>query len=266
VNAQQRAAAGGMLVAAAMALAGAVLGSPSLQASAVQAGMAEWGAMRLGVTWNDPEGPHAELDWREAWRKSWREAPPTRAVRGALFGLAAAGAAYGLATSTGAVLAILPTTGGLILLSTSGDALLGSVRDEMLLHGLVLRVIAPPRDRLAPRLAAVAACGLASAAWALGDSGNAGLPLARVAFEALAGGAFGALWLVDHGAWLPVSAHVAWRFATRATVVLAAATPWGGGADGLWAGGSAVTAAAVVCAVAVVAAVRTTLAPAARAS
>jgi hypothetical protein len=237
-----RVALGALMLTTAASLAGWLLGAPSLEATAVQAAMTEWGGSRLGVPWS-----------RKADEATPRVA--RRALRGVVLGLAAAGAVYGLGTYTGAIVAIFPTiTGWMILVKALGDALVGAVRDEMLLHGLVVRVVDPPPDRPSARLAAIAACALASAAWALGEAGDHGVPLLRLVFEGLGGASYGALWLLDGGAWLPVSAHAAYRFATRgATFAVAASTAWGGGPGGPFAGGCSVAVAGAIAAVALLA-------------
>lgn len=187
-------------------------------ASAVgQAVLVEWGTSRLGVHWSAPG----------------REPPLAETARRAL-----TGTSIGLLMAL-FVLALLRVTGGAAIESVPNVALpvlviglitaaLHAWRDELLLHGLVLRATG---DRTS--LFRVGACALTSGAAALGRTDNPAFVLVSVALGAV----FGALWVRDRGAWLPVGANAAFRFALD--------TLFAGGvvqlrvADGRWGGGDA---------------------------
>ncbi len=207
-----------------------ILETAALPSAVAQAVLAEWGVGRLGVAWSDPKQP----------------APST----GAIARRAGLGAAVGV-VAAGVVVAFLATTRAVILdrvspamspvvvaLVTAG---LLSMRDELLLHGLVLRALVT----IESPIARVLACGVTSAAAAYGEVGAA--PSA-IAVAGLLGIVFGALWVRDRGAWAAWGAHTAWLFATSALMqgglfeAHVAATPWGGGDVGPLGGQAAVIA------------------------
>lgn len=187
-------------------------------ASAVgQAVLVEWGTSRLGVHWTEEAKEPSVAD----------------TLRRAMTGTSA-GLVMGLL-----VMALLRVTGAAAFESVPNVALpvlviglltagLHAWRDELLLHGLVLRATG---DR--PDVFRVAACALTSAAAAMGRTENPAFVLTSAALGAV----FGAAWIRDRGAWLPVGAHAAFRFAID--------TLFAGGiiqlrlADGRWAGGDA---------------------------
>jgi hypothetical protein len=221
-------AAWGVAFWSAAVFAGAMLDSNPTASAAVQAVIAEFGSGRVGIRWNDPEGP--EQDGRAIAR---------RAAIGAALGLAAAAIVLGAA-----LLARLAT----IVASSPSFASLGigllvaglfAVRDELLLHGFVLHVL---RGTGVP--ARMLACGLASAAASLGAPGTT-MPEAIAA--GLAGAAAGALWIVDRGAWMAWGARTAWLLGTGTLVrgglldVRTGPSAWAG-ADAGFAGGWAAVA------------------------
>lgn len=200
-------------------LAGAWLVKSKLGASAVQAALAEWGAGRVGITWNDPEAPPPP--WTDLAR---------RFGRGAAFGLAAGAlvVTFALLTRAAKLAPGPPIVSQLALgLFASG---LAAVRDELLLRGLVLRALG---DSATATVGAVACAGAAAAA-AFGAGHTAP---AELGVAALGGAVFASLWHVDRGAWLAVGAHATWSFATGSVIR-------GGLIDvrpmtGLWGGGDA---------------------------
>ena len=213
---------------AAVCFAGGFFAQHAMAASGIQAALAEWGASRLGVAWSDP-GARPE------------EANDARAVaRRAAWGFAAGLVAAALLVAVAVVTRAATLAGGRIAIASIVVALLDAafvaVRDELLLHGLVLRVVGAR-----PRWAALGACGLASAAAALGATPTGVTPPALAA-AALGGVVFGALWIGDRGAWKAVCAHAAWLWVTASLArgalvdVRAAKTAWGGGASGIEAG------------------------------
>jgi hypothetical protein len=159
----------------------------------VQAGLAEWGAGRMGISWSDPR---ADAPSRWAIGK--------RAGVGAALGAGAAALVAALAIGLGdaVVVAGSPATGALLVGLLV--AAMGAVRDELLLRGVVLRA-----TRLLPVGATLIACGLAAAAARLGMDGAVSLALIA---EALRGTALGALWIRDRGAWMACSANAAWTW------------------------------------------------------
>jgi hypothetical protein len=218
----------GLVWYAAVSFAGGFFAQHAMAASGIQAALAEWGASRLGVAWSDPGARPDEAD-------------DARAVaRRAAWGFAAGGIAASLLVTVAVVSGAATLARGRVAVVSTLVALLDAafvaVRDELLLHGLVLRVVGAR-----PRWAALGACGLASAAAALGASPT-GVTAPALVAAALGGVAFGALWLGDRGAWRPVCAHAAWLWVTGSLSrgalvdVRAASTAWGGGAAGIEAG------------------------------
>ncbi len=214
-------------------LAALLLQSMSLPAAVAQAVLAEWGAGSLGVAWSDPTQPVPTT-----------KAIARRAGLGAVVGFIAAGVVVGFLATTRAVLLekTSPAAGMLVVgLVTAG---LYAMRDELLLHGLVMRSLVSVE---APLLK-VLGCGLTSAAAAYGELGGAA-PMAIVA-QGLLGIVFGSLWVRDRGAWPAWGAHTAWLFGTGLLMQggffegRVASTPWGG-ADAGPLGGMAVVVALV---------------------
>jgi hypothetical protein len=236
LGATARAALGGTLVYAAARFAGAYLDQYAVAAAVVQAVIAEYGAGRLGISWSDPLAPVPQT--KDVAR---------RALRGAGMGLAAALVALGVALGTKAA-ALAPNRPDVtVALVNLIPPLALAARDELLLRGVVLRVV-PGQT---PSWMKLVACGLASAAATYGE----GLTVTPALLAAGLGGvAYGALWLKDRGAWLAWGAHAAflWASSTLARGALvdvrAAPNAWGGGDMWLGAGWSAVVAIAIVCA------------------
>src|SRR5690606_33774642 len=174
-----------------------------------------------------------------------------RAAKGVVIGLAIGASVTVFVVVTGG--AILDpsdaTTSVLVIgLVTSG---LAAVRDELLLHGLTLRVLVTVPAPLPRALA----CGLASAAAATAAPGAG---VRGVVVQFCLGVVFGSLWIRDRGAWLAWGAHAAFLFATGTLVhgglydAVVASSAWGGGDGGLL-GGYAAIAALVPCALAALA-------------
>lgn len=169
----------GTLVYAAVRFAGTYLDQYAIAAAVVQMVIAEWGVGRLGVAWSDPLAPLPT---------SSRVA--LRALRGAGMGLTAAAIVLGVSLATGAAHLAPNTPSGIVAVVDFVIPAFLAARDELLLRGLVLRVL--------PATAAVpiklGACALASVAVAWGEGGAT----APILVGALFGGlAYGALWLRD---------------------------------------------------------------------
>lgn len=237
-RAAARVAAWGLVVYAGTRLAGAVLQSTSMAALVAQAVLAEWGLGRLGVTWSDPVAPVPTT-----------QAILRRAARGAGVGLAAAAAlAVVLAVTGGALLERASSSVSVLVVGLVSAGFL-AMRDELLLHGLTLRVLVSVESP-EPR---IAACALASAAAALGEPGVA--PRA-VLVALLLGALYGALWIRDRGAWMAWGAHTAFLFVTGPLLhgglfeTRVASSPWGGADAGVLGGWAAVAVLAAAAAVA----------------
>jgi membrane protease YdiL (CAAX protease family) len=220
----------GLLFYGAVCFAGAFFAQQKLAAAGIQAALAEWSTGALGIAWSDPRA-----------RTPTFAQTATRAIRGALFGLATVALVIALAFVTRAAHvadgALSPAP---LLLAIPVPALL-AVRDELLLRGLILRVLSTTS-----RAAQLVACGLASIAAALGAS-DAGLTLAQIAVAGLSGVAFGALWQRDRGTWMAWGAHTAWSWGAylMRSRFDATSTAWGGGDAGLSSGWVAVAVVAV---------------------
>jgi len=226
-----RIAAWGIAIYAGTRLAALLLETASLPAAVAQAVLAEWGVGRLGVSWTDPTTPL-----------------PTARMIGRRAGI---GAAVGVVTAV-VFVAFLWTTHAVLLdrAQPSGSAVvvalvtagLYAMRDELLLHGLVVRSLVS----IDAPLAKVVACGITSAAAAYGEIG-ASSPRA-VIVQGLLGMVFGALWVRDRGAWPAWGAHTAWLFTTGALMqggifeAKVASSDWAGGDAGPLGGTAAIIA------------------------
>lgn len=222
-------------------------------ASAVgQAVLVEWAASRLGVVWTDSktEQPKAVI--------------AKRMGVGAMLGFGTAAALiFVLLLSRGAsmeAVAAIPLSMIVIGLITAG---LHAWRDELLIHGVALRALGlwDPGDQSGrPHdIFRVVACGVTSAGAALGRSDAS----ARTVMVATAlGMIFGSLWVRDRGAWMPWTAHTAFRFTTDTLIaggiVQFRLVPggWSGGDAGLFSGTAAVVALAPMAVLSVLAIVR----------
>ena len=207
----------GIAIYAATRLGSVIMENASLLSAVGQAVIAEWGVGRLGVAWSDPKAPVPESG-----------AIARRAALGVVVGVVAAVVVVGFLATTRAI--ILDRTSPLastvaVALVTAG---LYAMRDELLLHGLVLRTMVTVEAPL-PK---VLACGLTSAAAAYGELGV--FAPSAIAVQGLLGIVFGALWVRDRGAWPAWGAHTAWLFATSALMqggifeAHVAANRWGG--------------------------------------
>jgi hypothetical protein len=220
-----RVAALGVALFAATRVVGAILDSMSMASIVAQTVVAELGAGRLGVAWSDPLAPMPKT-----------AAIVKRALAGAAVGAAVAVVlTVFLAASSAARLSRVEpsSSAAAIALVTAG---LLAMRDELLLHGLVMRAMVSV-EAAVPR---VLACGLTSAAAAFGD----GAAPRAVLAQGLLGLVFGALWTRDRGAWQAWGAHTAWFFGTSMLLdagvydARVASNAWGG-ADAGWIGGMA---------------------------
>jgi hypothetical protein len=219
---------GTLLLTGVVAAAGALFAQRALFAEGAQALAAQVGAGMLGGDGDDVAADARLLRGRVA--------------TGAGLALAFAAIFVVVARATRALEPVGVSASFFGIFAAALDAVLVAVRDELLLHGMVLRVA---RGRgLAVGLLA---CGLASGAWALGMGGAAGVPLTRLATEILLGGAFGALWARERGPWTPVAAHATWLLATTGGPLALRATPglWGGGDAGFLGGMCAIVASAL---------------------
>lgn len=222
-------AAWGLVTYAGTRVAALLLESASMAAAVAAAVIAEWGAGRLGVSWSDPEEPSPPA-----------AAMVKRALAGAAIGAGVAGSTSIFLANTRALeLARTAPSGAAIAIGLVIAGLI-SMRDELLLHGVLLRATIGVRAAL-PR---VVACAITSGAAAYGDGATA----RGVAVQAMLGLVLGALWVRDRGAWLAWGASTAWLFATGMLLsggvfdAHVARTSWGGGDAGPLAGSAAVVA------------------------
>jgi hypothetical protein len=169
-------------------------------AVAVQAGLAEWGAGRLGIAWSDPLAPIP------TWQQIARRAGLGAALGG---GVACLVVVSALATRS-AEIAERSLGPGLLAIGLV-VSLLTAARDELLLRGIVLRAT----RGLLPWWVSLLACGAGAAAARFGLEGVLGVGLL---VEALRGVALGSLWLADRGAWMAVGANAAWSWTLGAIV------------------------------------------------
>ena len=220
----------GLLVFFGTRIASIIFESASMPSAVAQAVLAEWGAGRLGVSWSDPKA----------------KVPTGREIAKR----AGAGAAIGAVIAC-VFVAFLATTRAVILdrAHPSGSAIaialvtagFYAMRDELLLHGLVMRVLVSVESPL-PK---VIACGLTSAAAAYAEPTAS--PQGVVA-TGLLGIVFGALWVRDRGAWPAWGAHIAWLFTSSALMqggvfeARVLASTWGGGNAGPIGGNAAIVA------------------------
>ena len=213
-----RVAGWGIAIYTATRFAALVLDRVSMPAAVAQAVIAEYGCGRLGVSWTDPTTPLPTAGMNAR-----------RAGLGAAVGVVTAAVVVGFLATTHAVLLEPAHATGSAVAVALVTAGLYAMRDELLLHGLVMRALVSVD---AP-VAKVLACGVTSAAATYGELG-ASSPRAIVV-QGLLGMIFGALWVRDRGAWPAWGAHTAWLFATSALMQgglfesKVAAGSWGGG-------------------------------------
>jgi hypothetical protein len=196
------------------------LEAQSMAGAVGQAVLVEWGSSRLGVAWSAPGTPVAAAILLR------------RAAIGVAVGLAASAVVFGvLAASRGASFSGVTNVEVSVLAIGLVTAALTAWRDELLLHGIVLRAL---DGTSASAIARVLACGATSAGAALGRNDATAR---TVCTAALLGIVFGSLWLRDRGAWQPWSAHAGFRFATG--TMLSGGVAHSRISDNAWAGGSA---------------------------
>lgn len=209
-------------------LAVLLLSAQAMAGLVAQVVLVEWGTARAGVAWSAAPATMTAI---------LRRALPAAALG---LGLAATIVLLGEITN-GVDLERVPGISVSLLLLGLVNAVLVAWRDELLLHGLVVRALGDG----SPPLVRVLACAATSVAAAVGkgDTGARALVVA-----ALLGAIFGALWVRDRGAWQPFAAHAAFRFAAGPLVaggavqLRVAANAWGGADAGLLGGTLAVLA------------------------
>lgn len=197
LRASSRVAAWGVAIYGATRFAGAMLAEYAAASAIIQTVLAEWGSGRLGIAWSDPLAPMPKA--RDV---------ALRALRGAGMGLTAAAIVMAVAIGAGAAHLAPNVPAPVVALVGAVVPAFLAAKDELLLRGVVLRVL--PTG--APPWACLVACGLADAAATYGDGAVAPAALAASFFG---GVAYGALWQRDRGAWLAWGAHAA--FAWSAT-------------------------------------------------
>lgn len=224
-------AAIGFLLLVGTRLAQIVLDAQAMAALVAQVVLVEWGTSRVGVAWSAGSGvqPSAAAVLR-------------RVLPAVLLGLAMVATIVGLGIVTHGVEAesVANVSASVLVLGLLNAAMV-SWRDELLLHGLALRVL----DRAVGPFGQILACAATSAGAALGRSdANA----RTVVVAALTGTLFGALWVRDRGAWAPWAANAAFRFGAGSLFAggivqtRVASNAWGGGDAGLLGGTVAVLA------------------------
>lgn len=229
-------AAWGLAIYAGTHLASILLEATSMAAAVAQAVIAEWGAGRLGVYWTDPKASEKEASGA---------AIAKRALFGAALGLLLAGATAAILVGTHAVL-LEKASGAVSVVAVSLlTAGMYAMRDELVLHGVTLRIFSSARAANSRgKIAQVVACGITSAGAAIGD----GAAPRAVLVQALLGLVFGALWVKDGGAWPAWGAHTAFRFGMDVLFAggfydaQVAQGTWGGGSAGVLGGSAAVVA------------------------
>jgi hypothetical protein len=222
----------GLAIYAGTRLASVLLEATSMAAAVAQAVIAEWGSGRLGVVWTKQEAGAKE--------------PPTggsmarRALFGAGIGAVMAGVTCGVLVATrGAILDHVSPSVSIVALSLVSAGLY-AMRDELVLHGVVLRAI----ERSASPMIRVVACGVTSGAAAIGDGATA----RAIAVQSLVGLVAGALWVRDRGAWPAWGLSTGFRFTIDMLFAgglfnaQIAASAWGGADAGVLGGTAAVLA------------------------
>jgi hypothetical protein len=215
-------------------------------ASVAQAILVEWGSSRLGVLWS-AEGTEVTA------AKVARRAGEGLVVGGVL----AAVVALVLAASHGATFTGVAHVEVSVLALGGLAAALTAWRDELLLHGVILRALHGSSVVATGR---VLACAATSAGAALGRSDATPR---SVVVAALLGVVAGALWVRDRGAWQPWAASTAFQF-TMGTLLAGGVLStrvmegsWGGGDAGIAGGTAAVVALAPLAVLALVWTART---------
>lgn len=226
-----RVAIGGLATFAGTRLIAIVLESSSMPSAVGQAVLAQWGSGRLGVAWSHPKAPVQTMS-----------AIARRAGLGAAIGVVAAGLVVAFLASTQAIVLerVAPQASAIVVAFVTAG--LYAMRDELLLHGLVLRALVTAPSPLLR----VVSCGVTSAAMAYGEVGSSA-PRA-VVVQGLLGVIFGALWVRDRGAFPAWGAHTAWLFTSSLLMQggvfesRVASTAWGGGDAGPLGGTAAMVA------------------------
>jgi len=218
-------------------LVGAALAENASASAIVQAVIAEWAAGRIGIHWTAPS--------------------PTRAAA-AIPARVGLGAAVGFGGALLAVVIALLTKGAtfhgarvslLTLFISLISAMCFAVKTELLVHGVVVRLMRGVRNPIPTLLAG----GLASTAAIFFGSGATSFDWA-IAFAW--GVVCTSMWVVFEGAWEAWGAHTSFLFASTCIFgggmfdIRAQATSWGGGERGLFGGGAALVAVSLLAALA----------------
>lgn len=213
-----RTAIGAVLVFAVGRVLGSVLETASMAAIVAQAVAAEWGAGWLGLRWSEADDGAGKTTHR-------------RIGLGLATGVIASAMVVGFLVSTRAITLQRSTVSMPTLIVGLVSAGLYAMRDELLLRGLPLLVVA----RLPGNVGKVLICGALAAAAALGEK-DPSLPAVLV--ELVLGMGAASLWVRSGGAWWPWATHTAWLFSLALLLqgglfeAHVAANAWGGGAAG----------------------------------
>ena len=240
LRATARAVGQALVLVAAVDLAGTLLHERASAALIVQVAITEFGAGKLAVVWTAPRATAPTTG--EVSRRGG--VGVVLGLAAALFVLLVGRLAGSLSASFAAPTSVMAIFVGLL------TAALTAARDELLLRGVVLRVV----SGWSRGWAAVAACALAAGArvWFLEDT----TPQSAIV-AAAAGAALACVWLVDKGAWMAVGANTAWIFASATLThgvgvdVRGGPGPWGGEGLGLTGGRTSALAMGVIAAIAV---------------
>ncbi len=230
VKAAVAAAAWGLALYAGVRVVGAMLDSMSMAALVAQVFVTEWALGRLGVAWSDPS---AALPTGSQLAR--------RAGKGVVIGAALALLVIAVLRATNAILLERANVSLAVLVLGLLTSTLVALRDELLFHGLTLRVLVSVEAKLPRALA----CGVVSAAAALGEPTTTA---SSAIVQFLFGTVLGVLWLEDRGAWLPWTAHASFLFCTQTLLrgglfeAKTLASGWASGSGGAFGGVAALVA------------------------
>lgn len=218
-------------------LVGAALAENASASAVVQAVIAEWGAGRIGIHWTAPSPARAGATI------------PARAGLGAAIGLSGASLVVAIALLTkGAIFRGVQLNVLTLFISLIG-AMCFAVKTELLLHGVVLRLMRDVRNPV-PK---IVVGGLASTAAIFFTAGATSFDWA-IAFAW--GAVCTAMWVTFEGAWEAWGAHTAFLFGSTSLFsgglvdVRAQASTWGGGDRGVFGGGAALVVVSILASIA----------------
>ena len=226
LGARTRLAGEAVAIYGAIHLVGAYLAENASASAVVQAVISEWGAGRMGIHWTSPHAPSPSRSVAQ------------RAGLGAAIGISVATLAVVLALVTGGAQFRSFQVNAITLLVSLVSALAFAVKSELLLHGVVLRLLRGTR-LAAPRVLAGALASVAAIAL------TAGTTPFDMAIAFLWGAVCTALWVKFDGAWEAWGAQAAFLFATTSLYrggifdLRASSSVWGGGERGIFGGGAA---------------------------